>query len=101
MLLQESVQTLTSARTGSAINASDVIDSGALRAQEPRCTVQFQGRLVTIVLDILAAVKRVRDQFLKHLGGELPIRDAEGKVALDDGSDVHLGRQVVLDDRLS
>jgi len=43
----------------------------------------------------------VRDQFLEHFGGKLPVRDAEGKIALDDGPDVHLGRQVVLDDRLS
>jgi len=63
--------------------------------------VQFQGRLVTIVFDVLAAVKRVRDQLLEHLGGKLSVRDAEGEVALDDGPDVYLGRQVVFDDRLS
>lgn len=62
--------------------------------------MQFQGRLVTVVLDILAAVKRVRDQLLQHLGGELSVSNAERKVTLDDGPNVHLGRQVVLDDGL-
>lgn len=54
--------------------------------------MQLQGGLVTIVLYVLAAIKRVRDQLLKHFGSELPILNAEGEVALDNRSDVHLGR---------
>jgi len=82
---------LTSTRARSAIDVSDVIDSGTFGSQKPCGAVQLQGCLVTVVLYILAAIKRVRDQLLKHFSGELPILDAEGKIALDDRSDIHLG----------
>lgn len=63
--------------------------------------MQLQGRLVAIVFHVLTAVERMRDQLLKHLGGELPVLDAIRKIAFDDGPNVHLGWQIVFDDRLS
>lgn len=62
--------------------------------------MQFQRRLVAIVLDVLAAIQRVRDQFLKHLGGELPVLDVEREIRFCDRSDVDLRGQIVLHDGL-
>ena len=81
---------LTSTRAGSPIHVSNVIDGGSFRAEEPRGTVQFQRRLVAIVLDVLTAVQRVRYQFLQHLRGELSVLDVEREVGLRDRADVDL-----------
>lgn len=81
----------TSARTGSAIDISDIVDSGAFGSEKPRGAVQLQRCFVAIVLYVLATVKRVRDQFLEHLSGELSVLDAEREVTFADRSDVYLG----------
>lgn len=60
--------------------------------------MQLQRGLVAVVLDILAAVQRVRDQFLKHLSGELSVLDVKREVRLGDRSDVDLRGQIVLHD---
>lgn len=90
---------ITSARTGTSIDVSNVVHGCALRAQKPRRTMQFQGSLVAIVLDVLTAVERVRYELLQHLRRELNVTDAEGEVGLGYRAHVHLGWQVVLDYR--
>lgn len=82
----------TSARTGSAIYISNIIDSGAFGSEEPRGAVQLQRCFVAIVLYVLTTVKRVRDQFLEHFSGKLSVLDAEREVTFAVGSDVYLGR---------
>lgn len=90
----------TSARTGASIDVSNIVNrSYAHGARKPGGTVQFQRSLVTVVLDVLAAVERVRYELLQHLRGELDVADAEGEVGFGDRANVHLGGQIVLDDR--
>lgn len=60
--------------------------------------MQFQWCLIAIVFDVLTAVQRVRDQFLKHLSGELPVLDVEREIRLCDRSDVDLRGQIMFDD---
>lgn len=62
--------------------------------------MQLQGRPLAVVLDVLAAVERMRHQFLQHLGAELPILDAETEVFLRGRSHVYLTGQVVFHDGL-
>lgn len=62
--------------------------------------MQFQWCLIAIVFDVLTAVQRVRDQFLKHLSGELPVLDVEREIRLCDRSDVDLRGQIMFDDGL-
>ena len=91
---------VTSARTRAPINIPDIIYGSPLRALKPGGTVELERRLVAVVLDILAAVERVGDQFLQHLRAELDVAYAEGEVRLGDRAHVHLRGQIVLDDRL-
>lgn len=55
---------------------------------EPRSAVELQGSHVTIILDVLTAVKRMRYQLLKHFGCELPVFDAEAKVLSRGWTDI-------------
>lgn len=91
---------LTSTRTRSSVHISNVIHGGSLRVKEPRGTVQFQWCLIAIVLDVLTAIQRVWDQFLKHLSGELPVLDVEREIRFCNWSDIDLRGQIMLHDSL-
>lgn len=62
--------------------------------------MQFQWCFIAIVFDVLTTVQRVRDQFLKHLSGELPVLDVEREIRFCDRSDVDLRGQIMFDDGL-
>ena len=73
-----------------------VVIAGRLK---PRGRMQLQRCLDAIVLNVLRAVQRMRDQLLQHLRTKLPVLYVKAKVLIRRRPHIDLRRQVVLHDR--